>query len=99
MVTGSFIRSIEMKDEQSATLLSSATDKSVGPSAVIPTTSKGTRFSHRNAVFGLFSLLFLASAGTIRQVIWFALDLHNSDASQILVVPFVSAWLIWTKRK
>src|SRR5438093_8962525 len=89
-----------MNDEQSTTLLKSAPDKPVSPSAVIPTMTKGASFPRTNAIFGLFSLLLvLANAGTIREVIRFALDLHNSHASQILMVPFVSAWLLWTKRK
>ena len=89
-----------MNDEQSTTLLTSAPDKPVSASAVIPTMSKNVNFPRLNAMFGLFSvLLILANAGTIREVIRFALDLHNSHASQILMVPFVSAWLLWTKRK
>jgi len=89
-----------MKDEQSTTLLRSAPDKPVSASAVISAVSKNVSFPHLNVIFGLFSvLLVLANAGTIREVIRFALDLHNSHASQILMVPFVSAWLLWTKRK
>jgi len=38
-------------------------------------------------------------AGTIRDVIWFSLDLRNKHASQILLVPFISAALIWWNRK
>jgi len=38
-------------------------------------------------------------AGTIRDVIGFSLDLRNKHASQILLVPFISAALIWWNRK
>jgi exosortase len=38
-------------------------------------------------------------AGTIRDVIGFSLDLSNKHASQILLVPFISAALIWSSRK
>src|SRR5215813_4661068 len=60
----------------------------------------GLNLSRRVGLFGLFSLfLLLLGAGTIRSVIVFALDFENSHASQILIIPFVSAGLIWLKRK
>jgi exosortase len=57
------------------------------------------RFSRRETLFAAFTLmLVLIGAGTVRQVMALALDLDNSHASQILIVPFVTAWLIWQKK-
>src|SRR4029450_7520574 len=54
----------------------------------------------RHVAFILFSIsLCLLMAGTIRDVIGFSLDLSNKHASQILLVPFISAALIWSSRK
>src|SRR5262245_42643151 len=56
--------------------------------------------SRRHVIFILFSLcLCLLMAGTIREVIGFSLDLSNKHASQILLVPLISAALIWWNRK
>ena len=53
-----------------------------------------------DACFTLFSaLLLLLGVDTIRKVVELATDWSNGHASQILVVPFVSGWLIWLKRK
>ena len=56
--------------------------------------------SRRHVAFILFSLsLCLLMAGTISEVIGFSLDLSNKHASQILLIPFISAALIWWNRK
>ena len=58
------------------------------------------KLSHRNALFGVFSVFVLAlGAQTIRELIKLGSDWSNSHASQILVVPFITAWLLWLRRK
>jgi len=56
-------------------------------------------FSYRHILFALFSVALLTfGAETLRNVVMLATDWRNSHASQILIVPFVSGWLIWSGR-
>jgi len=58
------------------------------------------RISRRGGVFALFSfVLLLLGSTTIQKVIELAWDRENIHASHILAVPFVCAWLIWTRRE
>jgi exosortase len=56
--------------------------------------------SHRNWFFAGFSLLLLALfSNSIRALIAYALDLDHTNASQTLLVPFISGVLIYLSRK
>jgi exosortase len=56
--------------------------------------------SSRNLYFVLYSLLlFAVMAGPIRAVIRYAMDTDNTHASQIVLIPFISAGLIYLSRK
>jgi len=57
------------------------------------------KVSGRNTVFILFSvLLVLAYSGLIRALIAYALDTETTHASQIVLIPFISATLIFLNR-
>ncbi len=57
-------------------------------------------FSRRDAFFVIFSLfLVLSSVDSIRALMRFALDVDNTPASQIILVPFISATLFYLDRK
>jgi exosortase len=56
--------------------------------------------SRRNIGFAGFSvLLFLFMAGPIRSVFTFAMDLDNKHASQIVLIPFITAFLIYLDKQ
>jgi len=56
--------------------------------------------SRRNLYFILFSLALVAAMSSpLRALIAFALDTENSHASQIVLIPFISAALIYMNRK
>ena len=56
--------------------------------------------SSRNLYFVLYSLLlFAVMAGPIRAVIRYAMDTDNTHASQIVLIPFISAGLIYLNHK
>src|SRR2546427_91102 len=58
------------------------------------------KLSHRNLLFSLFSLfLLLLNAKTIHRLTQFSLDFDNTEASHILVIPFLSLALIWLNRE
>jgi exosortase len=58
------------------------------------------KFSSRNIFFLLFSLVVLAAmAGPIRALIRYAMDTENTHASQIVLIPFISATLIYLNRE
>jgi exosortase len=58
------------------------------------------KLSHRNSFFLLFSVLLLSfMAGSIRSVIEFALAPDNMAASHLVLIPFLSAFLIYLNRK
>src|SRR4051812_46368774 len=58
------------------------------------------KLTPRNIFFVVFSLaLFAAMAGPIRAVIRYALDTENTHASQIVLIPFISAALIYLNRE
>ncbi len=55
--------------------------------------------SGRSGLFILFSLALVAGAfGLIRNLIAYASDWNNNNASQVLVVPFITAVLIYLNR-
>jgi exosortase len=55
--------------------------------------------SSRHGLFALFSLiLFVLMAEPIQRLIAFAFDFSNSHASQIILVPFISAFLMYWNR-
>jgi exosortase len=57
------------------------------------------KFPQRNLLFIFFSVLLLSLlAGSIRSVIEFALDPDNMAASHLVLIPFISAALIYLKR-
>jgi exosortase len=54
----------------------------------------------RHALFILLSAaLFAVMSGSIRELINYALDLENKNASQVLIIPLISATLIYLSRK
>ena|SRR5688572_21764773 len=56
--------------------------------------------SPRSRYFLLFSLaLFVVMSGSLRAVIAYAMDTTNTHASQIILVPFVTAGLIFRNRQ
>ena len=56
--------------------------------------------SSRNLFFIVYSLLlFAVMAGPIRAVIGYAMDTENTHASQIVLIPFISAGLLYLSRK
>ena len=64
------------------------------------TATKPMNLSFRSKAFICFSLLLLfAVAKPARTLIHFALDPDNTAASQIVLIPFVSAFLIYQRRK
>jgi exosortase len=57
------------------------------------------KFSRRDIYFIAFSFaLFVLMAESIRAVIEFAMDTENKHASQILLIPFISAALVFKER-
>ena len=55
---------------------------------------------NRHITFGLFSVVLIAFAfQPIRELIAFALDLGNKHLSHIVLIPFISATLIFQSRK
>jgi exosortase len=53
-----------------------------------------------NSLFVLFSLTLLAGAfGLVRDLVAYASDWNNNNASQVLMVPFITATLIYLNRK
>jgi exosortase len=54
----------------------------------------------RDALFTVFTLsLLVLMAGPIKGLVGFVLDFNNSAASHIVVIPFISAALIYVNRK
>jgi len=55
--------------------------------------------SRRTLFFIIFSAaLFLLMSSSIRSLIGYALDLENTNASQILLIPFITGFLIFVDR-
>jgi exosortase len=58
------------------------------------------KFASRNVLFALFTLIVtVIMSGTLRDLISFALNRENTHASQIVLIPFISAALIYFNRK
>src|SRR5437667_3555816 len=89
---------IKPTDQLMTHILSKSTSDATAALQTVVTSN--LKLSHRNALFGVFSVFVLAlGAQTIRELIKIGSDWSNSHASQILVVPFITAWLLWLRRK
>jgi len=57
------------------------------------------KFSSRTILFILYSLLLIAlMAGPLRALLQYAMDTENTHASQIVLIPFITAALIYLNR-
>src|SRR6187399_3446304 len=58
------------------------------------------KIASRNVLFTLFALsVAVIQAGPLRTLFDYALDRENTHASQIVLIPFISAALIYINRK
>src|SRR5262245_20660073 len=65
---------------------------------VVPAVST-TKVSSRHLCFTCFTLLLLMlMAAPIQALVQFAIDLENKQASQIIIIPFISAALVYRNR-
>jgi exosortase len=55
--------------------------------------------ARRHTYFGLFSLaLVLLALGPLRRVVAFSMDYENVDSSHVLLIPFISGALLFSRR-
>ena len=65
-----------------------------------PTAPASISLARRHVLFFLFSAILLGiTSGSIRALITYASDLENKNASQIFLIPFVTAALLFSNRK